>query len=351
MSRRRRSLLTLGTLFLGGMLLLSPTSIRAEDVVTIRSGRTGQESTRRLFGTITNIRGERLIMLRGGREEGVDLDKVVRYETTYQPQHLEAQRQFQAGNDQAALRLFRDAVEREDRNWVRREILAEIVACQRNLGQIEQACETFLIVYESDPETRRLDAIPLAWRTVRPSATLQAKAATWLRRDDNSAAQLLGASWLLAGGQRGQALTVLRDLTDDDDVRLAQLAQAQLWRSELVTANESHAKIWAAAIERMGPEFRGGPYYMLGRLHARLKQPRLAALALLRAPVLFPHDRPLAQQSLLAAAGELETLGQIDAAQDLYRELLRDYAGSLLEDETRARLRQLEEKRKKPASN
>lgn len=326
------------------------TTAFGEDVVTIRTGRAGQESTRRIFGTIVDLRGGRMTVFRSGREESFDTSKIIRYETTHLPQQIEGDRLFRARNYPAALTQYREAVEREKRNWVRREILAAMTTCRRNLGQFDVACETFLIVYEADKQTRHLNAIPLAWRSERAPPPLASRAEEWLRADEEGAAQLMAASWLLSGPRRAQAVSALQSLTDNKDKRIAQLAQAQLWRTKLVTARETEAPVWEAFVERIPEDLRAGPYFMLGQLLSRLKKPEQAALAYLRTPVLFPHERLLCEQSLFAAAKELETIGQLDAARNIYRELLRDYVGSIYADEAKSRYQQLEEKRKKRAT-
>ncbi len=328
-------------------MLFAISVVRCEDIVTIRSGRAGKETTRRLFGEITDIRGGQIHLLRNGRPEAIDETKVIRFETEYLPPHIEGKRQFAAANYQGALALLGEAAAQEDRNWVRRDILAQVVACRQNLGQVNAACDTFRIIYASDNSTRHLHAIPLAWQSERATPALQAKAEPWLQNDDNGAARLMAASWLLSGPKRSGSIEALNDLTDNADTRIAQLAQAQLWRTKLVTARETDASIWQAAVDRFPENLRSGPYYLLGRLHSRLKHPEQAALAFLRTPVLFPHQRPLCEQSLLAAARELETMDRLDAARLVYREFISKYPGSLFEGEVTDRYRKLEEKRKK----
>jgi len=329
------------------LLAADVSTVLSEDIVTIVSGRPGKETTRRLFGEITDIRGGKVHLLRNGRTETIDEAKVIRFETQYLPPHIEGKRQFKAANYQGALTLLREAASAEDRNWVRRDILAQIVACRYNLGQADVACETFRIIYGADNSTRHLHAAPLAWRSERATPALHAKASQWLKEDDNGAAQLMAASWLLSGPNRQAAIEKLNALTDNDDTRIAKLAQAQLWRTKLVTARETDAAVWQASIDRLPENLRGGPYYLLGQLYSRLKKPERASLAFLRTPVLFPHQRPLCEQSLLAAARELETMNRLEEARLVYREFISTFPGSLFEEEVKERYQNLEEKRKK----
>ncbi len=329
------------------LLLLLASDLSAEDIVTIRTGAAGRESTRRLFGVVVESKGDKLTMLRNGREESFAASKVLRLETKYGDLHVAGKRQFEAKNYSAALASLRQAVEQDDRNWVRRDILAMLVACRYNLGQTDVACETFRIVYGSDKTTPHLRYIPLAWKSERATPALQQRAQGWLDSTDNAAARLMAASWLLSGAQRSRSMEVLDSLTADDDVRIAQLARAQLWRTKLVTSGEQDAAMWADAIRKMTPTTRGGAYFMLGQLYGRLKKHEQSVIAYMRTPVLFPHLRPVCEQSLLAAGKQLESMGRLTEARNVYRELINEYPRSLYLDDAQQRYQQLEVRRKK----
>ena len=158
-----------------------------------------------------------------------------------------------------------------------------------------------------------------------------------------SALRLLGASWLLTTDNR-TAVDALRRLSADGDPRVAQLAAAQLWRTRIAEATTADAQQWQAQIERMGAEIRGGPYFLLGLALARLDQHEDAALALLRAPLLYGQSSPaLAAEALLAAGKELDQAGQRDSAATLYREAIANYGATLAGREAEIRLSQLSE--------
>jgi hypothetical protein len=76
----------------------------------------------------------------------------------------------------------------------------------------------------------------------------------------------------------------------------------------------------------------------LGLACSRLDQHEEAALLFLRAPILQPLDRVLASQALLAAGRELETMGQIDAAANVYREIVLEHEKSLAAPTAQQRL-------------
>ena len=112
------------------------------------------------------------------------------------------------------------------------------------------------------------------------------------------------------------------------DGAVAQLASAQAWRTEVVTADASKVAAWRDAIGRMPESLRAGPYYVLGRALARLSKWDQAALAMLRALILDPRQRQLAAHALLDAGGVLQKADRPKQAARLYRELIKDHPNS-----------------------
>ena len=96
----------------------------------------------------------------------------------------------------------------------------------------------------------------------------------------------------------------------------------------MVSARSEDIKPWSTAIDRMPASLRGGPYYLLGQLLAQEKQYDDAAIAFLRLPIMHPHDRTLAAESLLAAAEVLTASGDREQATICLQELVRDHADS-----------------------
>ncbi len=213
---------------------------------------------------------------------------------------------------------------------MRRQLLAQMVWCLRYQNDWDQAARIFLLIVQSDPTTQYFDAMPLAWRPLTPTLAMERKATEWIRDDRDPAAQLIAASWLLSSTaeNRTDATRTLEDLTRAKDIRIAQLAEAQLWRSQLVTAREAEIPRWQAAIERMPESLRGGPYHLLGQLLARHGRQTDAALAMMRVPILFPREQTLAAESLLAAAAALEKDGRTDEARSVLRELIAEHPTS-----------------------
>lgn len=281
----------------------------------------------RIRGEILDYTG-RVIRVRStnGIERSYDAERVRAIETPWLPQQQEGQRAQQTGDFAQAVQQFRVALNKENRIWVRRRIMAEQIWCYRALDQVEPACDTFLLLVASDPNTQYFDCIPLAW--LPGEGVSRQRAESWLDRKTEPAAVLLGASHLLGlGDRRARALEALRLLTGSEDRRVAALAEAQTWRAQ-PAIKPAEADRWAAGIERMPPELRAGPYYLLGAALTRQQRWEEAALALMRLPILYPRERQLSASALLGAGQALNNLNRPDQARQVYRELLRDYGDS-----------------------
>jgi tetratricopeptide (TPR) repeat protein len=311
----------------------------AQDVVTVTTGHDGRA---KIEGRIVEYTGSHLTLeLDDGRRQQIPAAQVQNIETDLTAAQDDAGARFDAGDYKGALSLYKQAIDEDPRRWMRRRILGRMVWCYRNLGQWAPAGEAFLMLLASDPQTPDFPAIPLAWISSQPSVSLEQSARRWLADDDRPAAVLLGASHLLPTSQRANAVKALKELVLGDDPRIARLAQFQLGRTALPTVQPAALDSWKARLRELPEALRPGPYYVLGRGHARCRQWEDAALALLRTPLAYPQHRHLAARSLLEAGLALEQLGWKHRAGQLYRELLRDYRDSRPAAEARTRLETL----------
>ena len=296
----------------------------AEDVVVVSRTQPPGESRRR--GTIVDYTGEVLtLQLASGREEKIEAARVLGYETIQVPDQVNGDRLFAEGRFADAVASYRRAIDREQRPWMRRVILAQMVRCYRNMQQIVRAGDTFLVVVRSDPTTQLLDAIPLAWVSTPPPADLVHQSTQWIKDANIPAARLLGASWLLATAQRQQALDALRKLTEEPDPRIATLAETQTWRDQIVTATPEDIQQWQELQGKLDVSLQAGPDFLLGQVLARHNRSEAAALAFLRIPVLHPDQYDLAAEALFAAGEQLEKAGERSGARTVYRELVKTY--------------------------
>lgn len=330
-----------------GLMLLLATHVAAEDVVVVRA-KEGR-GTSRSVGEIVDWNGRQLTVRRvGNREESIEAGRVVDVQTAVTAAEKSANEEFTQQHYDAALKGFQAAYSEEKRAWVRRRILARSVWCLRNTDRMEQAIDLFLRLDREDPTSQYFDAAPLTWFTVPLSSALERKASALVAAQQTPLAKLIGASWLLPTSQRPTSLAVLQNLITADDPRVASWADAQLWRSQVVTVTADTASRWRDRLLRMPTEIQFGPAFVLGQAYSRLKQTEEASLLFLRAPILQPLDRQLAAQGLIAAARELEAMDRGADAARLYREILTEHATSAAAPIARERLAKIDQRRESP---
>jgi tetratricopeptide (TPR) repeat protein len=339
--RARPTVFRIAVAMAGAALGLGLPSARAEDVVTLRA--TPPARSARLAGEILDYTGRELrIRTATGRERVVRPEQVESIVTQHCPEHTAGDALFADGDYRLAADKYRAAIDtdREVRPWVRRQILSQLVWCYQNTGQWEQAGEIFLSLVARDFQTPYFDCIPLAWIGTQPSELLRTKAQVWLATADDPIAGLLGASHLLATAARPAATARLRQLAQDQDPRIAFLAQTQLWRAEAAQATPADLARWSRYVESGDEMLRAGPYYILGASLVA-HDPQAAALALLELPIMYPRHGQLATAALLGAGGCLQTAGRPQQAAALYRELIRRDQASSESAEAQRRLDRL----------
>lgn len=300
-------------------------AVCAEDTVVYRSSQAANQTLQKT-GEVIDFTGLELRLLQSnGREQTIEADRIIQVQTPKTRAHLQGNQSYAAHQYRDAARQYAEAIRVEHRTWVRRQILVQQIWCAQNLGQIVFAGDQFTrVLLKSDPATRHLDALPLAWSPQAVSATLEQRARQWLTAE-HPAAKLLGASWLLSTNNQAAALATLRQLATAKDKRLALLAEAQTWRTQTVTASPSDVERWGHIVAATPIRLQAGPLYLLATTQQRLGQVDAASLSYLRLPILFPNNRPLAASAMLAAANTLATNHPSDARQ-LYRELVRNFS-------------------------
>jgi tetratricopeptide (TPR) repeat protein len=312
----------------------------ADDTVIVRSelGNT----LRRVSGVVVDYTGESLLLRHtSGREEKFPPDRIVEILGDWKASHQAANASFAEGDFTAAEAKYREALRDEDRRWVQRRVLSQLTWCYRYLGQTDKAVKAFLPLYRDDARTPHFVAIPLTWTTGQADLDLERQATKWMQDKDSAAARLIGASWSLTSSRRAEAINLLRQFVGDPDPRIVFLAEAQLWRTQVATSRPEDLGRWKERIERMPPSVRGGPYYVLGLALSRHEMHEQAAISFMRTAILYSSERDLVPNSLLAAAGELETMKQSAEAVGLYREILTKYETNRVAREAETRLKLL----------
>jgi tetratricopeptide (TPR) repeat protein len=306
-----------------GLLLTLSTSASAEDVVRMRGEQDRGEQV--LTGRVVEYTGRELRLESPGQApRSYPGDRVIEIQTEWVAAHDEARRALAASDFSNAIRLLYDATSLEQRTWVRRMIVADLVEAYAGAGRMAEAGDAFLTLALSDPDTPYFYLIPLSW-TGRDAAP-RAKAEAWLATD-SPIATLLGASHL-AGVDSGQPTTdALRRLADHLDPRIAALAIAQLWRTQIVAADLTTVAAWERRIDSMPESLQAGPLLTQARAWAHHGKWDQAAQAALRAAVLHPHPRGLAAESFASAGEALARAGRQEDATRMLDETMAQFPG------------------------
>lgn len=292
-------------------------------------------------GEITEYNGQQLELRTSGREKTIPASLVDHVETEWPAAQEKAEELVANGQFSAAIEQYRLALVQEKRRWGQRKILSDIAWCYRNAGNFEAACVAFLKLVGDDADTQYFAAIPLSWQPNEPSVRFRQRAKQWLGSENTAVESLLGASWLLSTSDRANAIESLQRLARQRDERIKQLARTQLWRTQVVLVDEDRVQQWQTEIDRMPTALRAGPYFLLGRAHARLGHRDQSALALLRIPILDDRDRRLTQACLLAAARVLDVEPSRDEAIQLYQQAIEVNESSSDGQQAKNRLKEL----------
>ena len=317
---------------------LSAAHASAEDVVIARSAGKPAAEVRRT-GEILEYTGTELRLRTAlGRDEVIPTGRLVEIQTQWVPAHEAARAAREAGKLSEAIAGFEQAKSDEFRPWARRQIAAELSGTWLERGDVAKAGEEFLTIIAADPATPHLAAIPLAWQAVALDAASEARAVEWLADESPDYARLLGASWLLGSSRQADVERALVKLVDDQDPNIAALARIQRWRTRLATASTGDLQTWSHELDALAPKLQAAGWYVLGDGFARAGEAQRAAIAYLKPPLVFRQQRAMAAEGLLAAAGQLEKLGQAEHAARLYRELISDFGHLPAAEEARQRI-------------
>lgn len=190
------------------------TSVTAAGAMVLRSG------------TVVDYTASELrLRPAGGRDVVIPAAQVVRVETSRTAAHEAAEKSFAAREWKATADQFATAIRGEERAWVRREMLAQMTRCYRELGDGDAAGRVFLQLVKSEATDAQFAAIPLAWQATEKLTLSNRQAREWLDAAGSSSANLIGASHLLASSDAASAMTVLDRLT-----RRSRCADCRSWR-------------------------------------------------------------------------------------------------------------------------
>jgi len=297
----------------------------ADDLVTLVASAAGKPAVE-LHGTIVDFTGQQLTLQTVVGQRTISAEKIAAVQTSYPSSYQEALELLREGHVTQAIPKLEQAIREEERVWVQRELLAKQAKTLANAGQIDAAGDLFLQIVKSDPDTIHIDAMPLAWSSLPPDIQRDQAARKWMEMP-NLHAKLMGASWLLATSQRGEARQTLESIERTSFPKLALLATALLWQQELVSVDERTLERWQRQIESgiLPRSACCGPWVVIAKGWYRLRQYERCALVAMRCPILFPENRTLAAESLLVAAKALEKNRQPIESKRLVTEIVHQY--------------------------
>ncbi len=265
----------------------------------------------------------------GGALRRMPRKDVLEVTTHYSEPHTAGRQLLSEGKAKEAFDKLDAALDKENRVWVRREILATQIKCALWNGDRVAAGERFLAIFDSDPYTMYFSLLPLSWSDARPSAELIQASRQWLAQSTNSAARLLAASHLLTEKQHADAaLRTLKDLARDENGDVQRYGQIQLWRVKALTEDVSREELlrWERSFDDAGDLLGGGPRYILGLGWKRQHNDVAAAAAWLWLPLVASEDRWLAAEAAWQAGQALDRAGQKDEAAAVYAEIKARFA-------------------------
>ncbi len=317
------------------------------DKIIIRLPRSGSHVT--LRGTIVNYTGSS-ILIRSSVNASVKeypTSSVVKVSTSHVASHLQGTTFYSQKKYPQATSSFEKAIQQEDREWVRREILAMLVRCALQVGDYKKASSRFLMLTESDGKTFHFHLIPLQW-TPAPLGNISALDGLAWMQNKSATVRLSGASRLLLDKKYGQfATTEMKTLTTNVDQRIRTYARMQLWRLKLQHPKKLmkfQLKQWRKEIERTPSNYRAGGWYLLGMAYAHKRQYEQSAMALLWLPLVYDQDKFLAARSCYEGAESLLQIGKKHEAITLLQEVVKRFDKTPAAQEAAVALRKLQQR-------
>lgn len=307
----------------------------AIDKVHVRSD-TGDVAT--FTGEITRYDRDLLVLSNGDHQRSFAAAKIDSVESNWSADHLAGRRYRGEADWDEALRSYSRSLQTERRQWVQQLLLGEAAITYREQGNLARAADTVSWLLNKFPKARCGYALPLAWTTHSPDRGVEIQASKWMTQSKQPAMQLVGASWLLAGERRAEAKYALKVFTDSETPVFAQLAMAQLWRTEIANVSPARQQQWPQMIEKMPKSIRAGPTYVWAAALAREAPTERAVNAFLRIPILYPDHHNLSAAALRDAAVILDKLARTAEADRLYRELAARCGDTSAAAEARTRI-------------
>ncbi|RMG36253.1 MAG: hypothetical protein D6725_11010 [Planctomycetota bacterium] len=255
------------------------------------------------------------------------VDQVVAILTTRVQPHSRGVSLMKQGLYRAAVEPLQAALKTENRRWMRREVLADLIRCHLEIGDDVAAAELFDALVRADSDILHWKLAPLRWSPT-PLTAAEATFASEALEADSEVLRLIAASWLWQDPARRMAAErVLEALLRSGDDRVQMLARVQLWRRDLRQGEITDLRIrhWERTAQRIPIPLRRGPWLLVARARRLRRENDLAAATLLWIPSAFPEPRRWAADAIFQAAEALREAGDAASAGRLYREVAAEY--------------------------
>lgn len=284
-----------------------------------------------VIGQIEDVTGEVLLIKRMGQTvaDRYAASTIQSVQTWRSPLHEQGLKEFEAGDNAKAELSLQKALHEESRDWMQREILAQLIRCEIRRADWGEAGTMFLKITRDDPTTQFWNVAPLQWAPLSMGDSQKALARNWIK-DTDPAHRFLAASWLLLDPVFGEiAQKQLDELARGSNRIIAPLARAQQWRLRLgQELSEIEIQKWQRDVRRLPRGFRAGPNYLVARALVQRHEQRAAVAELLWLSTVYTDHEELTPRALVEAASILEKSGQPEDALALYNQVIEDYAWS-----------------------
>ena len=132
------------------------------DQIVIRGG--VSQRTLTIPGVIEDLAGHSLVLRRGGNAvEVFRLSQIESIQFVKSASYEDGLRRIQNQEWPQAVAALKIAESTEPREWVVREIRASLAEALRAAASFEECVDVVEKIYESDPNTRHLNIMPLVW--------------------------------------------------------------------------------------------------------------------------------------------------------------------------------------------
>lgn len=243
-----------------------------------------------------------------GTLKKLELNRVIAVRPKWNtPQAEEMDRLFYDGEYAEHAKMAATVLKTELPPYQQRLLLAQVVVTANAIGNRVPAGNVFLTLCKNSPPPFLYSVAPLNWVDSQTTKAMETSAESWLAENDE-AAQLLAASWLLSGSKRKEAAEILEKLTRSTNAPIADLATCQLWRIVPISRNSSSTILeWQNRRDLLQLPSQLGPTELIADRWRAAQQPSLAAFESLRIAIL--HQDRYDRVRVARAAAE-EVLGK-----------------------------------------